>query len=187
MSVPTKWQLARHWQASVERDSFAPMLEDLDDPCCFACGWFSERWIKATPKASWERATLERAHIIPSSLGGFDDASNIILLCAPCHRDAPDWPDPIEMARWIADRPERGSKEIADFGDWFNALKQAPEFAALMAELEADPEIPDEVAVERIKAMLWESTRKASLHASALSSGTKVAILRDTATRASGL
>lgn len=38
MTVPTKWQLAQHWLASDARSVFAPMMEDLDDPCCFACG-----------------------------------------------------------------------------------------------------------------------------------------------------
>jgi len=184
VSVPTKWQLVRHWLASSDRDTFAPMLEDATAPCCFACGWFSERWSRPTQKASWERATLERAHIIPSSLGGSDDASNVILLCAPCHRDSPDWPDPSEMARWIAARPDRSSKEVEDVSDWFAALKQAPEFTALLVELEAEPGLSDVEEIERVKGMLWESARRASLHASALSVGTKTAILRDTAARA---
>lgn len=133
MSVPTKWQIAQHWNGSPDRASFAPMLETLDHPCCFACAWYSERWVKETPKSSWERATLERAHIIPASLGGSDGAANLILLCAPCHRDSPD--------------------------------------------------LPDEVAIRRIVDVLWESTRKAGIHAGELSSGTKVAIVRDTANR----
>jgi hypothetical protein len=141
--------------------------------------------MKATARMSWERATLERAHIVPSSLGGSDNASNVILLCAPCHGDSPDWPDPSEMARWVAERPERGSKEIEDFADWYTALKQVPEFATLLAELEADPDLPDDVAIQRIKDLLWESTRKARLHASVLSTGTKAAILRDVTVSAS--
>lgn len=185
MSVPTKWQLAQHWIDSASRERFAPRLEALDAPCCFACGWHAERWTKTTPKASWERATLERAHIVPSSLGGSDDAANVILLCTPCHRDSPDWPNPSEMARWIAERPERGSKEIEDFADWFIALKQAPEFSTLLAKLEADPDVPDDVAIRQIKELLWESTKTAGLHASALSTGTKAAILRDTTAEAS--
>lgn len=185
MTVPTKWQLAQHWHASADRGTYAPMLEDLEEPCCFACGWFSERWIKATPKASWERAKLERAHIVASSLGGSDDAANVILLCSPCHRDAPDWHEPSEMARWVWERPERRSKELEEIGDWCRAFQQVPEFGALLAEYEANPDVPDDVAVQRLVDMLWASTQKAGIHAGELSSGTKVAILRDTANRVS--
>lgn len=184
MTIPDKWRLAQHWLTSPEHTVFAPMLEDLTAPCCFACGWFSEHWTKATPQASWKRATLERAHIIPSSRGGSDDPSNVILLCAPCHRDSPDWPDPSEMACWIAQRPERGSKELEEMGDWLKALQQVPEFMSVIADLEANPDIPDEVAVQKIVDMLWESTRKGGTHVTEISSGTKVAILRDTAARA---
>lgn len=186
MTVPTKWQLAQHWNVSAERDTFAPMLEDLEEPCCFACGWHSERWIKATAKASWERATLERAHVVASSLGGSDEAANVILLCSPCHRDAPDWHESSAMAIWIAERPERRSKELEEIGDWCRAFQQVPEFRELLAEYEANPDMPDDVAVQRIVDMLWASTQKAGMHAGTLSSGTKVAILRDTAARAIG-
>jgi hypothetical protein len=159
------------------------MLQDVGEPCCFACGWYSEHWDKETPKASWERATLERAHIVPRSLGGVDDASNVILLCSPCHRDSPDWHEPSAMARWIADRPDRSSKEVEELGSWCQAMQDVPEFKALLADYEADPDTPDDVAIRRIVDMLWESTRKAGTHASELSVGTKVAILRDTAAR----
>lgn len=184
MSVQTKWQLAQHWETSSDRPVFAPMLEDLDAPCCFACGWHSERWTKATPRASWERATLERAHIVPSSLGGSDDASNVILLCSPCHHDSPDWPDPSAMARWIAERPDRASKEVEEVSDWLDALKQVPEFSEALAQLAAEAGLPDEGMAERLKATLWNSVARAGLHASCLSEGTKVAILRDAATSA---
>lgn len=187
MTVPTKWQLAQHWNSSPDRKTFAPLLEDLRHACCFTCGWYSERWAKATAKSCWERATLERAHIVPASLGGSDDAANVILLCAPCHRDSPDWHDPSAMAEWIAMRPDRSSKEIEDMSDWCAALQQVPEFRDVLAALESDPDTPDEVAIRRIVDMLWESTRKAGIHAGELSNGTKVAIMRDTARRVAAL
>jgi hypothetical protein len=87
------------------------------------------------------------------------------------------------MARWIAERPERGSKEIEDVSDWFQALRQVPEFMTVLAELEANPDIPDEEAIRRIVDELWESTLKGGTHVTAISSGTKVAILRDATAR----
>jgi hypothetical protein len=184
MTVPTKWTIAQHWADSPDRFTFAPCLVDLGEPCCFACGYYSERWDKGTPYSSWKRATLERAHIVPSSLGGSDDASNIILLCAPCHRDAPDWPDPSEMALWIADRPERSSKEFEDLEGWNKAFQAVPGFADLLAVAEADPDVPDGVAVQRLIDLVWESARRAGLHSGELSQGTKVAIVRDAIQRA---
>lgn len=184
MSVPTKWQIAQHWIGSPQRERFAPMLQDIGAPCCFACDWHSERWNKATPRASWERATLERAHIVPRSLDGSDDASNVILLCSPCHRDSPDWHDPSAMARWIAERPDRASKEVEELGDWARAALEVPEFQALLAEYEANPDVSDEEGVQRILEILRASTRRATTHNVSLSSGTKVAILRDAVEKA---
>ncbi|MFH9195728.1 hypothetical protein [Streptomyces globisporus] len=88
------------------------------------------------------------------------------------------------MARWIAARPDRSSKQVEDASDWFIALKQAPEFTELLAGLEAEPGLSDAEAIEQVKGILWESARRASLHAGALSIGTKTAILRETAARA---
>ncbi len=44
---------------------------------------------------------LERCHIIPDSLGGKDEASNIVLLCKRCHIDGPNVTDPEIMWDWI--------------------------------------------------------------------------------------
>ena len=33
---------------------------------------------------------LQRCHIIPDSLGGKDEPSNLVLLCERCHIDAPN-------------------------------------------------------------------------------------------------
>ena len=44
---------------------------------------------------------LERAHVIPDSLGGPDIPSNYRLLCAGCHAEAPNVDDPDEMDNWI--------------------------------------------------------------------------------------
>ncbi|MGW0626407.1 HNH endonuclease [Streptomyces sp. NPDC002758] len=132
---PTKWAIVQYWATSpFGHEVFAPHLT-VDDPCCFACGWFSERWKngRSTRKA-WERANLERAHITPAGLGGSDRASNIILLCTPCHEESPDWFDPWEMARWISSRPARPSKELEHLSAWTDAFAEVPEFLQLLDE-----------------------------------------------------
>ena len=44
---------------------------------------------------------LQRCHIIPNSLGGKDEASNLVLLCKRCHADGPNVEDPEIMWDWI--------------------------------------------------------------------------------------
>ncbi len=178
MTVPTKWALAQYWVDVSGHEVFAPHLEDLAHPCCFACGWFSERWMDGrSPKAGWERATLERAHIVPAGLGGSDGAANIVLLCAPCHREAPDWHDPWEMAVWIGQRAERPSKEVEHAEMWLAAVAEAPLFKVALGEVGARGGTSDEVV-----AVMREATRKAVVHGAGvgLSQATMVAILRHT-------
>lgn len=47
------------------------------------------------------KRSLQKCHIVPKSLGGLDDPSNIIPLCAMCHDEAPNVDDPNEMWNWI--------------------------------------------------------------------------------------
>ncbi|WP_142264786.1 HNH endonuclease [Streptomyces sp. SLBN-115] len=173
MPVPSKWKIAEHWNESPRRGDFAPHLF-LDEPCCFACGWFSERWRRATPKASWQRANLERAHIIPSSLGGPDDASSLLLLCKPCHQESPDWMDAEQMARWIATRDDRPSREVETFAAWLAAAEKAPDFKDALASV-----IAEEGATERVSELLRDLLGQAGTHFGiGFSQGTRVAVLQ---------
>ena len=44
---------------------------------------------------------VQRCHIVPDSLGGKDEPSNIVLLCSRCHADGPNVADPDVMWDWI--------------------------------------------------------------------------------------
>lgn len=44
---------------------------------------------------------LERCHIVPASLGGKDEPSNLVLLCHRCYLDNPNITDPEIMWDWI--------------------------------------------------------------------------------------
>tara|TARA_Y100000114_G_C11608070_1_gene253721 strand:+ start:58 stop:651 length:594 start_codon:yes stop_codon:yes gene_type:complete len=44
---------------------------------------------------------LQKCHIVPKSLGGKDDVSNLIPLCGQCHDEAPDVDDPEYIWEWI--------------------------------------------------------------------------------------
>lgn len=60
-------------------------------------------WAEAN-KICWRcgcERNLQRCHIIPDSLGGPDEPSNLILLCAECHEQAPNVEDKQIMWDWI--------------------------------------------------------------------------------------
>jgi len=44
---------------------------------------------------------LQRCHIVPESLGGADEPSNLVLLCGQCHAEAPNVDDPTFMWDWL--------------------------------------------------------------------------------------
>ncbi len=44
---------------------------------------------------------LERCHIVPESLGGKDEPSNLVLLCHRCHIENPNITDPEIMWDWL--------------------------------------------------------------------------------------
>lgn len=66
------------------------------------CG-LSVDWAEAE-KLCWRCAqgrNLQRCHIVPDSLGGLDEPSNLVLLCAQCHAEAPNVDDPSFMWTWL--------------------------------------------------------------------------------------
>ncbi|MFF9674517.1 HNH endonuclease [Streptomyces eurythermus] len=57
----------------------------LDEPICLIC---------------WQ-APVERAHVVPDSLGGSNDVRNFALLCPRHHREAPDVADAEAFWSWV--------------------------------------------------------------------------------------
>lgn len=170
---PTNWAIAEHWAASPERGMFAPRMHDVGEPCCFACGWWSVHWDKGTARESWNRAALQGAHIVGRQFGGGDSTDNMILLCAPCHEDSPDWPEPSAMAAWLKDCPPRQSVEREQVVAWLDAVATVPEFAAIVEQ---------DGFSDRVTASVMQSAEKAGMHFGVgISRGTRVAILRDAA------
>jgi hypothetical protein len=143
---------------------------DLGEPHCFACGTYDERWDRPqTSQDRWNRAELERAHIVPGALGGSDDASNVILLCKQCHRESPDWIDSTAMAAWIATRKPRGEIHMEL---WTDAFAQVPETAELAR-------LCDDHGFDAIRPYMRKAFDWATSHFGVgLSPGTRVAILR---------
>jgi hypothetical protein len=100
-----KRAIAEYWLGTEEGQARLPGNSariDFGEPSCFACGWMAtdpeeppEIW------AVWDRAWLQRCHLVPDALGGLDAPRNLVLLCPRCHVEAPDVGDPGYMLRWI--------------------------------------------------------------------------------------
>jgi 5-methylcytosine-specific restriction endonuclease McrA len=108
-SVPSKSRIIEHWRTDRRLLDEAGFLPDWGEPTCWACdfGWNGRYDIKHRKATwldclrAWEKAPLQRCHIVPRSLGGSDHPANLFLLCAECHDLAPDTTDPRLFFRWV--------------------------------------------------------------------------------------
>jgi len=133
----TKAEIARYWLDSAEGLARLPEncgIDYEDEPCCFACGFYAAREHGIGGWAAWNRAALDRCHLVPRQLGGDESPSNLVLLCNRCHRDAPNVGDPEYMLRWIAEREAhiptmfaliRATIERADLRDTIDTFTSA--------------------------------------------------------------
>ena len=126
----TKAAIAQYWLESKNGTDHLPdnaALLDPGEPTCFACGWPATK-PDVSPRlwSVWNRARLDRCHLVPRALGGDDAPSNLVLLCSDCHREAPDVADPRYMLRWIARRESRWER-------WTRAIHTALDDAGLRA------------------------------------------------------
>jgi hypothetical protein len=101
----SKAAIAEYWLDTEEGRCALPAnaaMIDWGEPSCFACGWMA-----TDPDEEpilwrvWNRAQLQRCHLIPHALGGDDSPPNLVLLCSRCHSEAPDVGNPEYMLRWI--------------------------------------------------------------------------------------
>jgi len=85
MKVGTKQQIVDHWRTRQNEDELSVEWEDALEHC-WRCG---------------HESNLEKCHIVPKSLGGSDDVSNLVLLCNRCHKEAPNVQDHRFMWIWL--------------------------------------------------------------------------------------
>lgn len=112
MGMPSKKQIARYWgfDAAADLEMWPSLVIDWGEASCQACSYYPQAHTRYDgDPASWEKAAfLERAHIVPKSLGGDDDVSNFLLLCKRCHEDAPDTSERAAMLAWADRRGHHG-------------------------------------------------------------------------------
>lgn len=77
--------IVHYWFSRIDEDELSVDAAEAHERC-WRCG--CER-------------NLERCHIVPDSLGGKDEPSNLVLLCKRCHADGPNVTDQDIMWDWI--------------------------------------------------------------------------------------
>lgn len=141
-TLPSVRSINSYWLHRGLPEGVTPVY-DAGEPSCFACGWHDD-----------DKLTfgLERAHVIPRSVGGGDDPENLALLCSKCHKEAPDTLDADWFWRWVAKRPSDNP--------WIRFQARARDIAQYLSEdelltLEAIPQdehsIRFEAAAERLR------------------------------------
>ena len=106
-----KLGIVEYWMQNAEELGLEE--SDFAHPNCFACGKppsenFSEatRSTKATEGPDWNQKTpLQKAHVVPRSLGGNNEPRNCLLLCDVCHKECPVIKDRELVLRWVKNRP----------------------------------------------------------------------------------
>ncbi|GLW10324.1 hypothetical protein Misp01_54520 [Microtetraspora sp. NBRC 13810] len=107
--MPTHEEIARYWYCrALPGSNYVPLI-DLGEPECFACGWCRQEQVRSEKALANLWKGLERAHVVPRSLGGPTSVENIILLCHACHLSAPDTSDASRFWRWVVDHPNSGA------------------------------------------------------------------------------
>lgn len=81
----THKQIVDYWDKNVCEEDLSVDFAEAHERC-WRCGC---------------ECKLHRCHIIPHSLGGVDNASNLVLLCNRCHREAPNVNDVEFFWEWL--------------------------------------------------------------------------------------
>lgn len=139
-TLPSKAEIFSHWH---EKLYDVGAWIDWGEPSCWDCGFhYGSKYDIKSADASWEqilagwdRMPLQRCHIVPRSLGGTDEPSNLFLMCRECHDLAPNTAVPDIFFQWIRTQSyeRRESAKIDEalrsFGLGSNSLA---ELAAIM-------------------------------------------------------
>lgn len=114
--LPSKYEIAMYWNKTQE------IFIDFGEPDCWACGCHNQKYsdifeyfeVNDIPntdqnndkhfKGLWNGARLERHHIVPVSLNGSSEPSNLFLLCAACHEESPHTDDRGFFLKWASYR-----------------------------------------------------------------------------------
>jgi hypothetical protein len=80
-----KQEIVDYWFSRIDECGLSVDASEAHERC-WRCGY---------------KTSLQRCHIIPDSLGGRYEPSNLVLLCHRCHLENPNVTDPEIMWDWI--------------------------------------------------------------------------------------
>jgi 5-methylcytosine-specific restriction endonuclease McrA len=89
----------------LNKDKPFGIIIETNAPTCWGCG---QTWngaydvVTGDHKKAWNKAPLQVCHVIPKSLGGSNDPSNLVLMCKECHDLAPNTVIPEIMFTWMS-------------------------------------------------------------------------------------
>lgn len=89
--------------------------------CCnsFCCEGYYEGWKEDKNNNKWSGDRRERCHIVSKLLGGSYECDNLFLMCAECHRRAPNTKYPNIFFEWVV---KANRKSIQHKKDTSNGL-----------------------------------------------------------------
>ena len=124
--LPSKSEIFEFW-----KDRIARVVRWIDwgEPGCWACRfYYGPKYDIKRSDASWDdilrcwdRIPLQRCHIVPRSLGGSNDVSNLFLMCRECHDRMPNTTIPEIFFEWARAQSWR-SREDAKLRDAMKAF-----------------------------------------------------------------
>ena len=134
---PKAIQIVEYWdkQPLIKlKDGYWNPMSDVGEPSCQACnswnpewdiGEFTDSYEENRPLINkrWEHSTLEKAHIVPHSLGGANSPSNFLMLCRSCHFDfdseivTTNRKKMLKIYTWLKERPEKKRERVEQITD----------------------------------------------------------------------
>jgi HNH endonuclease len=141
LSTVSHQEIVDYWTARESECGLAVDWAEAHERC-WRCGYKSH---------------LQKCHIIPKSLGGKGDPSNLVLLCGRCHREAPNVADSRFMWIWMR-------ATCVPFYDLYWTTRGVEEFEKMFGRkpftsIEFDP-VSENNALE----LLREEIKKATIH-----------------------
>jgi hypothetical protein len=144
-SLPSKSQIFSYWK---DRFWEIGILVDWSEPSCWSCGFhYGIKYdIKKPSSASWDkilnawdRIPLQRCHIVPRSLGGADEPSNLFLMCRECHDLQPNTALPDIFFKWVRAQTW-GRRESSKIEEALRSFDVRPEQHEELTQLVESPD-----------------------------------------------
>ena len=137
----TKQEIVKYWTTRQDESGLAVDWAEAHE-LCWRCGY---------------KTSLHRCHIIPDSLGGLDEASNLVLLCGRCHREAPNVKDSSFIWLWLR-------AHAVSFYDTYWTLRGEAEFEKIYGRKLFSNLTGDELSNQEKNDAFKESFKNVTIH-----------------------